>query len=695
MESLAQAPISNLKGIGPKKLAVLERLNIRTIFDLLLHLPSRYENRTTLTPISHLQPDTQAVVKGRIISTKAIKKRQASCLLKDETGILRLHFFNVSPKYFRLTPSSEVLVHCYGKVYARQQQLVMLHPEYWTSPCQDENSLTPIYPTTRSLSQKTLRQFIRTALQYLKNHPFPDFPPELLKKYRLLSLVHALYQVHHPSADTSLELLNTWRHPAQKRLILEEWITHRLAIQDIRLQLKDCQAPQFPQTNSPDSLLSRLHQTLPFSLTTTQENAMTQILEDLSQPNPMLRLLQGDVGSGKTVVAACAMAHVVSQGHQAILMAPTEVLASQHTQTFTHWFKPLNVSVGYLSGQLKTSLRTQTLKKISSGDYHILIGTHALLQSEVLFKKVGLLVADEQHRFGVHQRLLFQKKAFNANSFYPHQLMMSATPIPRTLAMTLYADVAVSTLTELPQKKVSIRTVLVNQNRRQEVMEKIFSSCQKGHQAYWICPFINESDDRRSGAIHAYHEFQQRFPLLKIGLLHGQLSKEAQMQALQAFQQGETALMVATTIVEVGLDVPNATIIVIEHAGKLGLCQLHQLRGRVGRGQLPGFCILLYTTPLSTFAQMRLAMLRTTQDGFSLAEQDLLLRGPGEMFGSAQKGYYNLKICDFSRDRELLDQVAEIATVIAQQHRDIIPHLLIRWIPKSQQENNKGYPFII
>jgi len=669
-------PVSRLTGVGPRLSEHLARCGIQTVQDLLFHLPLRYQDRTRITFIKNLRPNDYAVIEGTIQSSKIIfmkGRRILSCRLQDITGQLTLRFFhfNFSQKQ-KLAP--DTLVRCFGEIRIGKEGFEIIHPEYQIitpeTPPLAENSLTPVYPTTEGLSQNTWRKlteqalFLATIPDYLPAHLLSDLP----------RLQDALQYVHRPPPDAPVEQLAMGLHPAQQRLALEELLAHQLSLRYLRHKIQHHQAPVLSATQ----LTQTLQTNLPFTLTTAQQRVWAEITADLAQSIPMLRLLQGDVGSGKTIIAALAALQAIGNHYQTALMAPTELLAEQHLRNFTTWLAPLGIKVISLTGRLTGKARAAILHEIAN-EPAVVIGTHALFQQDVQFARLGLVIIDEQHRFGVHQRLALQQKGI-----HPHQLVMTATPIPRTLAMTAYADLDCSVIDELPPGRTPIQTVVISNKRRAEVIQRIQQACREQQQIYWVCPLIEESEILQCQAAEtALLQLQQLLPDMRVGLLHGRLTPSQKEAVMAAFKARKLDLLVATTVIEVGVDIPNASVMVIENAERLGLAQLHQLRGRVGRGNQASYCLLLYHPPLANLAKERLEIMRTTNDGFLIAQRDLELRGPGEIMGARQAGMMNLRIADLLRDQHLLPTIHKLAEIIIRQHPEIITPLIQRWLPSN------------
>lgn len=683
MSELAQ-PVTALSGVGEALAVKLARLRIERVADLLFHLPLRYQDRTRITPIGTLRAGHEAVVEGEVAASDVVRGRRRSLLvrLKDGTGILSLRFFHFSPaQQQQFQPGSRV--RCFGEARAGATGLEIYHPEYRLLKAGDtpvEEHLTPIYPTTEGLNQARLRGLIGQALTHLDADPagLPDWIPETLRERFGLPELHAsLHYLHEPPPDADLARLGEGLHPTQRRLALEELLAHQLSLRQVRLRIQADGAPTLP---SGRSLQARFLTQLPFALTGAQRRVLDEIAHDLERPIPMLRLVQGDVGSGKTVVAAMAALQSIAGGCQAAMMAPTEILAEQHFRNFRDWFAPLGIEVAWLAGKLKGKARLDTKAAIHDGRAQMVVGTHALFQGDVHFQRLGLAIVDEQHRFGVHQRLALREKG-EAGGLTPHQLVMTATPIPRTLAMSAYADLDVSVIDELPPGRTPVQTVAVPDERRPEVAARIRKACAQGRQAYWVCTLIEESEALQCQAAEATRdELTETLPELAIGLVHGRMKAAEKAEVMEAFKSGELDLLIATTVIEVGVDVPNASLMIIENPERLGLSQLHQLRGRVGRGATESFCVLLYHPPLSAHSRERLAVMRETSDGFRIAEKDLELRGPGEVLGTRQTGLAQMKIADLERDRDLLDQVSPLAKALLEDAPAASQPLIRRWL---------------
>ncbi|MBL8268852.1 ATP-dependent DNA helicase RecG [Steroidobacter sp.] len=681
-------PVTALRGVGDALASKLAKLGITTIQDLLFLLPLRYEDRTQVIPIGSLSHGDRAVVEGEVqLAEIAFRgRRQLLCRIGDGSGWLTLRFFHFSnSQHEQMTRGTRL--RCYGEVRRGPSGYEIVHPEYRRvasdAPTTNEDVLTPVYPLTEGVQQGRLRQLTAMALREFANRSIQDWvPPAVLAQLEFPPLRDALHYVHRPPPDADLELLAAGQHPMQRRLAFEELLAHQLSLRLLRLEVQRDPGWQF----SPgEALIDRFLQTLPFKPTGAQTRAWRDIERDLSQPSPMLRLVQGDVGCGKTLVAALAALRAVEAGFQVAVMAPTELLAEQHARNFTNWLAPLDLYPALVTGKRTAAARARSLADLGSGEAKIVIGTHALFQQEVEFRRLGLVIVDEQHRFGVHQRLLLREKGL-ASGRYPHQLIMTATPIPRTLAMTAYADLDVSVIDELPPGRTPVKTVALPENRRDEIVLRIRDACRQKRQAYWVCPLIEESDQLEAQAAEETATvLAEALQELKVGLIHGRMPPKEKDLIMSRFKEGAIDLLVATTVIEVGVDVPNASLMVIENAERMGLAQLHQLRGRVGRGAAESTCVLLYRTPLTEVARERLSVMRATNDGFEISRRDLELRGPGELLGTKQTGLMQMRVAELVRDADLLPKVQEVAELMLRENEANIAPLLRRWIGQGER----------
>jgi ATP-dependent DNA helicase RecG len=689
-ESLADIPVSELKGVGAALEAKLHNLGIRTLQDLLFHLPLRYQDRTRIVPMGSLRPGDECVVEGEVKLADVSKGRRRSllCRLQDGTGMITLRFFHFSAAQ-KNTLKVGARLRCFGEARTGANGLEIVHPEYKRVESDDlvpvEAYLTPVYPTTEGLHQGRLRALTEQALRYLDKGALQELvPPALRQGWKFPGLDNAVAYLHRPPVDADQHLLLDGLHPAQRRLAFEELLAHHLSLLKLRQKAREKGAPELSGNGE---LKARFLAQLPFPLTGAQARVSEEVAADLAQAFPMLRLVQGDVGSGKTVVAALAAVQTVESGMQAAVMAPTEILAEQHFINFSQWLEPLGVKVAWLAGKLKGKARKEQLALIRSGDARVVVGTHALFQEEVVFSDLGLVVIDEQHRFGVHQRLSLREKGRNGE-LAPHQLIMTATPIPRTLTMSAYADLDCSIIDELPPGRTPVNTVVIADNRRDEVIQRVRNACQDKRQVYWVCTLIEESEALQCQAAEVTAEtLKETLPELKVGLVHGRMKPAEKADIMAQFKSAALDLLVATTVIEVGVDVPNASVMIIENPERLGLAQLHQLRGRVGRGSVESHCVLMYHAPLSKQGRERLSVMRETTDGFRIAEKDLELRGPGEVLGTRQTGVMQFKMADLQRDSDLLVRVKALAS---QMHEwpDCAESLVQRWLGRGEDYGN-------
>lgn len=691
LAKLAQIAITSLKGVGPSMAEKLEKVGLHSLQDLLFHLPNRYEDRTRVTAIRDCFPGVFTNIIGEITGSQIIngKGRMLLVTVQDASGTVNLRFFRFSAAQ-KNSLALGLNIRCYGEIKRGARGFEIIHPEYKSldedqALTEVEETLTPVYPTTEGLRQITLRNLTEQALIRLERGQVEELLPEEfnLQNY---SLSQALALIHRPPPETSVIQLEEGKHPAQLRLIKEELLAHNLSM----LKLRQSSDAHRSISLIDDKVLSdKFLASLPFSPTNAQVRVVQEIRQDLMKTQPMMRLVQGDVGSGKTLVAALAALTAISKGFQVALMAPTEILAEQHALNFKNWFEPLDISVGWLAGKTKAKARRSALEHIENGSMQMIVGTHALFQDKVIFHNLTLIIIDEQHRFGVHQRLsLREKGAFEGN--YPHQLIMTATPIPRTLAMTAYADLDTSIIDELPPGRTPINTIALPDTRREDVVERIRKGCvEDNRQAYWVCTLIEESEVLQCQAAEDTAVYlQEQLTELKIGLIHGRMKAAEKQSVMETFKKGELDLLVATTVIEVGVDVPNSSLMVIENPERLGLAQLHQLRGRVGRGTVASHCVLMYKSPLSKTATKRLAVLRESNDGFVIAQKDLEIRGPGEFLGTKQTGLADLKIADLLRDAHLIPEVQQHAYLIWKKHPQNAQAIIQRWMGDREYFTN-------
>ena len=682
--ALAKIPLTTLKGVGDKVAKKLAKLGLVTVQDAIFHLPLRYEDRTRIANIAMVRPGQSAnlIVEVQNADIKYGRKRMLLVRTKDDSGTLTLRFFQFSAAQLKqFSAGTRLLV--FGEIRHGMAGAELIHPEYeQLKPGQHvelEPTYTPVYPTTEGVYPTTLRKIIEQALGYLSEQSVEELLPESLRPYQL-SLVEALQALHHPPVESSLQALELGQHPAQQRLAMEELVAHQLSLLQLRQQR---QSEGGIAITEGSKLQDEFLTTLPFEPTKAQQRVVSEIHADMAQPVPMMRLVQGDVGSGKTLVAALAALRAIEAGYQVALMAPTELLSEQHALSFSQWLQPLGIEVGWLSGRTKGKARRELLERVASGQVAMLVGTHALFQSDVDYHNLALVIIDEQHRFGVHQRLQLREKGVKAG-FQPHQLIMTATPIPRTLAMTAYADLKTSVIDELPPGRTPVTTVAIPDTRRDQVIERVRQVCRtERRQAYWVCTLIEESEVLECQAAEdTANELQAALADLKVGLVHGRLKANQKEAVMQAFKAGELDLLVATTVIEVGVDVPNASLMIIENPERLGLAQLHQLRGRVGRGSTASHCVLLYKSPLSKTAAERLGVLRDSNDGFVIAQRDLEIRGPGELLGHRQTGLTQMKVADIERDADLIPSAQTLAERLLNDYPATAAALIERWLPR-------------
>jgi ATP-dependent DNA helicase RecG len=687
---LDAVPLNSLTGVGASQAGKLAKLGLVTVQDLLLHLPLRYEDRTQLYAINDLLPAIYATVEGEVLQSDISfgRRRMLTCQISDGTGILTLRFFHFNAGMKNsLAPGRRVTA--YGEIKRGQRGAEIIHPEYRvqgeSGGVELQETLTPVYSTTEGIRQATLRNLTDQALTLLDTCAIAELlPPELSQG--MITLKEALRTLHRPPPDMALADLESGKHPAQRRLIMEELLAHNLSMLAVRAGAQRYHALPMPARHA---LSDKLLAALPFKPTAAQARVVREIEQDLAHDYPMMRLVQGDVGSGKTLVAALTALNVIAYGKQVALMAPTELLAEQHANNFRHWFAPLDIEVGWLAGKQKGKARLAQQEAIASGQVSMIVGTHAIFQEQVQFNGLALVIIDEQHRFGVHQRLALWEKG-EEQGFHPHQLIMTATPIPRTLAMTAYADLDTSTIDELPPGRTPVTTVAIPDTRRPDIIARVKSACSdEGRQAYWVCTLIEESEQLEAQAAEAtWEELKLALPELQVGLVHGRMKPSEKQAVMQAFKQGDIHLLIATTVIEVGVDVPNASLMIIENPERLGLAQLHQLRGRVGRGSVASHCVLLYKAPLSKTAQKRLQVLRDSNDGFVIAQCDLEIRGPGELLGTRQTGNAEFKVADLLRDGAMIPEVQRVARHIHQHYPEQAQALIERWLPETQRYTN-------
>ncbi|MBX9473703.1 ATP-dependent DNA helicase RecG [Yersinia enterocolitica] len=687
---LDAVPLSTLSGVGASQARKLAKMGLETIQDLLLHLPLRYEDRTRLYRIGDLLPGLSVTVEGEVLRSDISfgRRRMMTCQISDGSGVLTLRFFNFNAAMKNsLSPGKHVIA--YGEAKRGNTGPEIIHPEYRVHGenigVELQESLTPVYPTTEGIRQATLRKLIDQALAMLDSSVIAELLPIELSR-SLISLPEAIHTLHRPPADIQLADLEQGKHPAQRRLIMEELLAHNLSMLAVRAGAQSYRAlPLLPE----EQLKRRFLAALPFTPTHAQQRVVAEIEQDMTHNFPMMRLIQGDVGSGKTLVAALAALRAIAHGKQVALMAPTELLAEQHANTFRQWLEPLGLEVGWLAGKQKGKARLAQQEAVASGQVSMVVGTHAMFQEQVQFSGLALVIIDEQHRFGVHQRLALWEKG-EEQGFHPHQLIMTATPIPRTLAMTAYADLDTSVIDELPPGRTPVTTVAIPDTRRSDVIQRVKNAClEEGRQAYWVCTLIEESELLEAQAAEVTcEELKIALPEIKVGLVHGRMKGPEKQAVMLAFKQGELQLLVATTVIEVGVDVPNASLMIIDNPERLGLAQLHQLRGRVGRGAVASHCVLLYKTPLSKTAQMRLQVLRDSNDGFVIAQRDLEIRGPGELLGTRQTGSAEFKVADLLRDQAMIPEVQRVARHLHQQYPEHAQALIERWLPERTRYTN-------
>ena len=675
--------LTTLKGVGPALAKKLGKLGLQRVEDLLFLLPLRYEDRTQLLKIGTLVAGARGLVSGEVLLAETAYRGRRNLLVRigDGSGQLTLRFFHFSRQQ-QAQFQSGVHVTCFGEVRRGSAGFEMIHPEYRilreSQGAAMSDSLTPIYPATEGVQQGRLRNLTDQALRAMQDErPAELLPASLTEKLGMPSLADAIRYLHRPPPDADIGRMLAGKHPCQQRLAFEELLAHYLSLRSLRVLAETDDA--FALVDGSEQVRGFIDD-LPFRLTGAQQRVVDEILGDLAQPHPMMRLIQGDVGSGKTVVAAIACLKAIACGVQAAIMAPTEILAEQHWRNFSDWFRPLGIDPAWLSGSQKAAARRAALAAIADGSAQLVVGTHALFQEGVDFHRLALVVIDEQHRFGVHQRMALRDKGVGEEG-HPHQLVMTATPIPRTLAMAAYADLDTSVIDELPPGRQPVATIAVPDSRRSEIVERVRAACASGQQAYWVCPLIEESEVLDYQAAQAsYQALTEALPELRVGLVHGRMRPAEKERGMQAFKEGLIQVLVATTVIEVGVDVPNASLMIIENAERMGLSQLHQLRGRVGRGATQSHCVLLYKPPLGRIAKERLAVLRDTNDGFVVAQRDLELRGPGELLGTRQTGLPDYRVADLVRDSDLMPQVQITAEAIQKSSAEQAAAIVRRWL---------------
>lgn len=685
--SLDKIPATQIKGVGNVLAEKLAKLGLNSVQDILFHLPLRYLDRTRVTPIAALQPGTNVVIEGEVRASDVVfgKRRSLLCKMQDTTGTVSLRFYHFNKSQQNSFSAGRPL-RVFGEVRRGASGLEFYHPEYEfldePKTCELQEYLTPIYPATEGLTQTRMRMLATQALVLLDKHPLRECIPDELRENNQPRLADAIKFLHQPPATAYSGLLEQGKHPHQQRLAFEELLAHHLSLLLLRQQLQADAAPVFVQ----DKILQeKFLAQLPFKPTNAQVRVFSEIENDMKKNYPMLRLVQGDVGSGKTLVAAMSALVAIANGFQVAIMAPTEILIEQHRNNFSRWMQSLSIGIGCLTGRLGAKEKREQLAAIASGEAKLVLGTHALFQNSVSFAKLGLVIIDEQHRFGVHQRLSLRDKGNTGNS-RPHQLIMTATPIPRTLAMSAYADLDISVIDELPPGRKPITTVTINNQRRDEIIERVNHACAEGRQVYWVCTLIEESEQLEAQAAEATAvQLAEILSPIKIGLIHSRLKPAEKDSVMQSFKSGDIQLLVATTVIEVGVDVPNASLMIIENAERLGLAQLHQLRGRIGRGAIASHCVLLYASPISQHSKARLQVMRESNDGFYIAEQDLLLRGPGEVLGTRQAGEMQFKIADLQRDADLLEKVRTTAAPLLKQYPENCQALMDRWLGENHR----------
>tara|TARA_B100000929_G_scaffold143426_1_gene113426 strand:+ start:40238 stop:42322 length:2085 start_codon:yes stop_codon:yes gene_type:complete len=683
------ASITQLDGVGKKTAELLSNINISTVRDAIFHLPKRYEDRSRILPISEFAPGEKACLVGEIVDVqmKHGRKRNLLVTVKDGSGVAFVRLFSFGKHQLSMLVPGR-LMHCYGELKIGKYGPEMPQPEYRIvkrHELKEPQHFTPIYGLTQGITHTVMSKVVKKAVAYLDSFDI-SLPSIVLDSNKEPNLLTAIKMVHNPPVDDGLACWNDGKHPVQLRLIKEELLAYSLSVLRLKVANESCKGTPFPPSSS---LRTEFLTSLPFAPTGAQQRVVDEIDADINQEKPMMRLVQGDVGSGKTLVAALSALSVIESGAQVALMAPTEILAEQHAQTFKEWLSPLGISVGWLSGKMKKSQRKNVLNELSDGSMQMIVGTHAIFQDDVTFHHLGMMIIDEQHRFGVHQRLSLREKG-KFNDRFPHQLVMTATPIPRTLAMVAYAELSTSIIDELPPGRTPVKTVAVPDHRREDIIDRIGHVCrEEKRQVYWVCTLIEESEVLGSQAVsETYRMLQELLPTLRIGMVHGKLDPAEKQKVMSDFSDGSIDVLVATTVIEVGVNVPNASLMIIENPDRLGLSQLHQLRGRVGRGAAASSCVMLYSTPMSEVSRKRIAVMRETNDGFVIAQRDLELRGAGELLGTRQTGLANLTIADMERDAPLIPTINDIATSLWESDPNQASMLIKRWGFNVEQYGN-------
>ena len=677
---LAKIGVINLRGVGPTLQIKLAKLGIETLQDVLFHLPFRYEDRTKVTPIGACTSGESYVLEGEIIACEVAYGRRRSLLayLYDGTGKIGLRFYHFSKAQHQSLKTAGQ-IRCFGEIRSGASGLEIYHPEYaqLIHAGQMETSLTPVYPATEGISQNRYRILVKQVLEQLDSFSLVELTPSKDK----ITLTDAINYLHNPPSNADINLLMEGKHPAQSRLVFEELIAHQISLRIAKEQVQKLKAPKL---NSPATSYLKVKKSFGFTLTKAQERVATEVTADLMKSQPALRLIQGDVGSGKTVVAALASVHASENSLQTALMAPTELLAEQHFINMSNWLTPLGIGTAWLSGRVTGKKRIEELSNIKSGNASVVVGTHALFQKEVEFKNLGLVIVDEQHRFGVNQRLSLREKG-SQEFTSPHQLVMTATPIPRTLSMSVYADMDVSVIDEVPPGRTPVNTTIISDEKRDSVISRVADACAQGRQVYWVCTLIEESEALQCQAAEITEQkLKKLLPEARVGLVHGRMKAESKTEVMTEFKAKQIDILVATTVIEVGVDVPNASLMIIENSERLGLSQLHQLRGRVGRGTTSSHCVLLYRKPLGNLSKERLEVMRESNDGFFIAERDLEIRGPGELLGTRQSGAMQFRIANLLRDQDMLPAVREASLFIMTESRDKAHLLAERWIKEPE-----------